>query len=457
MKKIFLVLFALIGMSVTNLQAQFYVYKGGKIIYQINDSRPDSILFEKPATPGLHGRFVKATECNESNDTNARPANNYITFNFDLESGTGTITINNIIINCCDTLSGDITTSDNTITLTPKVTGHAACNCLCSHSIIYEISGIEEKKYRIIATDIIDTTIDLSIGTSGRIIPSLNLDSIPSTMFYDINMVNSRSSECKGSPYDMEEGKGVNEEKRAENSEMFKYDFDLRTGNGTITFINFESNCCDSLKAKLDPSSAIPYIKLKNVSLKDEVCKCLCTYDITASFRGMKKREYTIEWDNYKFKIDLSASASGIIYANQVEKLPIIHALGQCSKNEVGNDSINNNQNTDAIVIEQEDSVKYSYNPEKELLSIKYFKRVSSCCTQFIYTTTIDEANNITVTESMENDICDCICPFDIELLFNNMKTKKYTIKMYPYKFVVDLTDPKNYEGVINLKDSIQD
>ena len=36
------------------------------------------------------------------------------------------------------------------------------------------------------------------------------------------------------------------------------------------------------------------------------------------------------------------------------------------------------------------------------------------------------------------------------------MKTKKYTIKMYPYKFVVDLTDPKNYEGVINLKDSIQ-
>ena len=93
MKKIFLVLFALIGMSITNLQAQFYVYKGGEIIYQINDSRPDSILFEKPATPGLHGRFVKATECNESNDTNARPANNYITFNFDLESGTGTIKI----------------------------------------------------------------------------------------------------------------------------------------------------------------------------------------------------------------------------------------------------------------------------------------------------------------------------------------------------------------------------
>ena len=70
-------LFALIGMSITNLQAQFYVYKEGKIIYQINDSRPDSILFEKPATPGLHGRFIKATECNESNDTNARPANNY--------------------------------------------------------------------------------------------------------------------------------------------------------------------------------------------------------------------------------------------------------------------------------------------------------------------------------------------------------------------------------------------
>ncbi len=450
MKKIFLVLFALIGMSITNLQAQFYVYKEGKIIYQINDSRPDSILFEKPATPGLHGRFLKATECNESNETNGKTGGLNITFNFDLGSGTGTIAINNFIINCCDTLSSDITTSDNTITLTPLVTGHAACNCLCSHNIIYEISGIEEKKYRIIATDIIDTTIDLSIGTSGRIIPTY--DTIPSTMFYNIDMVNSRSSECKGSPYDMEEGKGVNEEKRAADSEMFKYDFDLKTGNGTITFINFESNCCDSLKAILDPSSAIPYIKLKTVSLKDDVCKCLCTYDVTATFRGMKKREYTIEWDNYKFKIDLSASASGIIYANQVEKLPTIYALSGCTKDEVGID----NQNTDAIVIEQEDSVKYSYNPENELLSIKYFKLVSSCCTQFIYTTTIDEANNITVTERMENDICDCICPFDIELLFNNMKTKKYTIKMYPYKFVVDLTDPKNYEGVINLKDSIQ-
>ena len=448
MKKIFLALFALIGMSVTNLQAQFYVYKGGEIIYQINDSRPDSILFEKPANPGLHGRLLKATECNESNGTNRGITN--ITFDFDLESGTGTIAINNFIIDCCDTLSGDITTSDNIITLTPLVTGHEICNCFCSHNIIYELSGIEEKKYRIIATDIIDTTIDLSVGTSGRIIPTF--DSIPSTMYYDIDMVNSRSSECKGSPYDMEEGKGVNEEKRAADSEMFKYDFDLKTGNGTITFINFESNCCDSLKAILDPSSAIPYIKLKTVSLRDEVCKCLCTYDVSASFRGMKKREYTIEWDNYKFKIDLSASASGIIYANQVEKLPTIYALGGCTKDEVGID----NQNTDAIVIEQEDSVKYSYNPENELLSIKYFKRVSSCCTHFIYTTTIDEANNINVTESMENDICDCICPFDIELLFNNMKTKKYTIKMYPYKFVVDLTDPKNYEGVINLKDSIQ-
>lgn len=133
----------------------------------------------------LTGSFLSSSDCKGSGlrSGDALGKDTILTYDFDLEKKTGTITIVNYTDECETTHSAEISVQGNAITIMPTTkypiyitedgdTIELHANCICRYDITSQFTGIEAKEYEITFGKLEGQSfnIDLSKSTSGVII-----------------------------------------------------------------------------------------------------------------------------------------------------------------------------------------------------------------------------------------------------------------------------------------------
>ncbi|MEE3485365.1 MAG: hypothetical protein VZQ98_13725 [Bacteroidales bacterium] len=138
---------------------------------------------DEKTTPG--GGFLARSECMQSNDMPDNPNDSIpvyydltvsptVTYDFDLTSGTGTITCIKYM-NCCseDSIYSIVSVNGSEIIIDNKEIVDEACNCICRYEIVSQIWGAEAKQYTVtVLTNGKGATtfnIDLSKETTGSL------------------------------------------------------------------------------------------------------------------------------------------------------------------------------------------------------------------------------------------------------------------------------------------------
>ncbi len=137
---------------------------------------------DEKTTPG--GGFLARSECMQSHDMPDNPDDSIpvyydltvfptATYDFDLTSGTGTITCIQYMSCCPDSIYSTVSVNGSEIIIDNKETSSEICNCMCRYEIVSQIWGAEAKQYTVtVLTNGEETTtfnIDLSKETTGSL------------------------------------------------------------------------------------------------------------------------------------------------------------------------------------------------------------------------------------------------------------------------------------------------
>ncbi len=84
----------------------------------------------------------------------------------------------------------------------------------------------------------------------------------------------------------------------AEDYDADAWDIDYTDGILSVTWLNFVTNCCpDGFSSwfELEDENQLIY----NLSGNDELCYCVCSFDVTSAFGDIKPGHYTITFRSY--------------------------------------------------------------------------------------------------------------------------------------------------------------
>lgn len=93
-------------------------------------------------------------------------------------------------------------------------------------------------------------------------------------------------------------------------------------------------------------------------------------------------------------------------------------------------------------------SIEYSYNPSTKILSISHINAGFNCCPGKLSCNAKLTGSTITITESEEKSLYDCLCLYDLNIEIAGVELQKYSIvTIEPYvgnlpklNFDIDLT-----------------
>ncbi|MBR2260845.1 MAG: hypothetical protein IJ916_04000 [Paludibacteraceae bacterium] len=97
----------------------------------------------------------------------------------------------------------------------------------------------------------------------------------------------------------------------------YGYEFDLTSGTGTISCIEYMSCCPDSIYSTVivNDNSII----INNIETSTESCNCMCRYEVVSQLWGIEAKQYTVTIlengiPRSTFNMDLSASPVGVAF-----------------------------------------------------------------------------------------------------------------------------------------------
>jgi hypothetical protein len=104
--------------------------------------------------------------------------------------------------------------------------------------------------------------------------------------------------------------------------------------------------------------------------------------------------------------------------------------------------------------------VEYTFNPVRNLLTLKHINAGFNCCPDSIYCTITVRGNTILIEEFEKAALCHCNCLYDLEIEINGVEAKKYDLKFIePYigdqeeiVFEIDLGKAMNGSYEVNRK-----
>lgn len=378
-------------------------------------------------------------------------------YRYDRENKMLHIKLISVIGDCCgDGWIVNAATQDDTIVLIPTQTGEGVCNCICSYDVKVDLTNIEPRLYHFVVRDD-KFTIDLSESMEGIILD------IPRGYY-------NRSSDCKyvddgfndifpqedGFPpiYPTAPNQDTDIDMTKESHALVKYIFEPENGTAFIVSVNRVFNCCSAKGSKVSVSGDTVFVNSHEIfTSEEEVCDCVCPYDISTTIENLKPKKYIFIVDGTEFKIDLEKDTvlSNTIYDFErglfVKNSP-------CKNEELSGDKEDFEPEptpTTPERLEGSDTlVSYQFDPTTGTGLIVSHNLQLNCCTEKGSQTTID-ASDITITTTEEGDEwCKCTCTYDITTKVMGLHlNKKYTFNVDGTKFDVKFDGETPVSGVV--------
>ena len=378
------------------------------------------------------------------------------TYKYNREDKVLNIKLISLIGDCCgEGWAVNATTSDSTIVLIPTQTGKASCNCICSFDVEVDLTNIEPRLYLFTVRDD-KFSINLSESTEGIILD------IPRGYY-------NRSSDCKyvddgfsdifpqedGFPpiYPTAPNQDTDIDMTKESHALVRYIFEPENGTAFIVSVNRVFNCCSAQGSSVRVSGDTIFVNSYEIFMSEEMCDCVCPYDISTTIENLKPKKYIFIVDGTEFKIDLEKDTvlSNTIYDFErglfVKNSP-------CKNEELSGDKEYFEPEptpTTPERLEGSDTlVSYQFDPTTGTGLIVSHNLQLNCCSEKGSQTTID-ASDITITTTEGGDEwCKCTCTYDITTKVMGLHlNKKYTFNVDGTKFDVKFDGETPISGVI--------
>lgn len=378
------------------------------------------------------------------------------TYKYDRKNKVLNMKLISLIGDCCgDGWVVNAATQDSTIVLNPVQTGDKSCNCICEFDVEVDLTNIEPRLYHFVVWDD-KFSINLSESTEGIILD------IPRGYY-------NRSSDCKyvddgfsdifpqedGFPpiYPTAPNQDTDIDMTKESHALVKYIFEPENGTAFIVSVNRMFNCCSALGSSVRVSGDTIFVNSYEIFMSEEMCDCVCPYDISTTIENLKPKKYIFIVDGTEFKIDLEKDTvlSNTIYDFErglfVKNSP-------CKNEELSGDKEDFEPEptpTTPERLEGSDTlVSYQFDPMAGTGLIVSHNLQLNCCSEKGSQTTID-ASDITITTTEEGDEwCKCTCTYDITTKVMGLHlNKKYTFNVDGTKFDVKFDGETPISGVV--------
>ena len=228
-----------------------------------------------------------------------------------------------------------------------------------------------------------------------------------------------------------------------ESHALVKYIFEPENGTAFIVSVNRVFNCCSAKGSKVSVSGDTVFVNSHEIfTSEEEVCDCVCPYDISTTIENLKPKKYIFIVDGTEFKIDLEKDTvlNNTIYDFErglfVKNSPCKNKEGVIEDIE--------------LLKEGDTLVSYQFDPTTGTGLIVSHNLQLNCCTEKGSQTTID-ASDITITTTEEGDEwCRCTCTYDITTKVMGLHlNKKYTFNVDGTKFDVEFDGETPVSGVV--------
>ena len=378
------------------------------------------------------------------------------TYKYDRKNKVLNMKLISLIGDCCgDGWVVNAATQDSTIVLNPVQTGDKSCNCICEFDVEVDLTNIEPRLYHFVVWDD-KFSINLSESTEGIILD------IPRGYY-------NRSSDCKyvddgfsdifpqedGFPpiYPTAPNQDTDIDMTKESHALVKYIFEPENGTAFIVSVNRMFNCCSALGSSVRVSGDTIFVNSYEIFMSEEMCDCVCPYDISTTIENLKPKKYIFIVDGTEFKIDLEKDTvlSNTIYDFErglfVKNSP-------CKNEELSGDKEDFEPEptpTTPERLEGSDTlVSYQFDPMAGTGLIVSHNLQLNCCSEKGSQTTID-ASDITITTTEEGDEwCKCTCTYDITTKVMGLHLNKtYTFNVDGTKFDVKFDGETPISGVV--------
>ena len=378
------------------------------------------------------------------------------TYKYDRKNKVLNMKLISLIGDCCgDGWVVNAATQDSTIVLNPAQTGDKSCNCICEFDVEVDLTNIEPRLYHFVVWDD-KFSINLSERAEGIILD------IPRGYY-------NRSSDCKyvddgfsdifpqedGFPpiYPTAPNQDTDIDMTKESHALVKYIFEPENGTAFIVSVNRVFNCCSEQGSSVRVSGDTIFVNSYEIFMSEEMCDCVCPYDISTTIENLKPKKYIFIVDGTEFKIDLEKDTvlSNTIYDFErglfVKNSP-------CKNEELSGDKEDFEPEptpTTPERLEGSDTlVSYQFDPTTGTGLIVSHNLQLNCCSEKGSQTTID-ASDITITTTEEGDEwCKCTCTYDITTKVMGLHlNKKYTFNVDGTKFDVKFDGETPVSGVV--------
>lgn len=378
------------------------------------------------------------------------------TYKYDRKNKVLNMKLISLIGDCCgDGWVVNAATQDSTIVLNPVQTGDKSCNCICEFDVEVDLTNIEPRLYHFVVWDN-KFSINLFERAEGIILD------IPRGYY-------NRSSDCKyvddgfsdifpqedGFPpiYPTAPNQDTDIDMTKESHALVKYIFEPENGTAFIVSVNRVFNCCSEQGSSVRVSGDTIFVNSYEIFMSEEMCDCVCPYDISTTIENLKPKKYIFIVDGTEFKIDLEKDTvlSNTIYDFErglfVKNSP-------CKNEELSGDKEDFEPEptpTTPERLEGSDTlVSYQFDPTTGTGLIVSHNLQLNCCSEKGSQTTID-ASDITITTTEEGDEwCKCTCTYDITTKVMGLHlNKKYTFNVDGTKFDVKFDGETPVSGVV--------
>ncbi len=230
---------------------------------------------------------------------------------------------------------------------------------------------------------------------------------------------------------------------------IYKYDRKSKVLN--IKLISLIGDCCGEGWA-VNATTSDSTIVLIPTQTGKASCNCICSFDVEVDLTNIEPRLYLFTVRDDKFSINLSESTEGIIldiprgYYNRSSDCKYVDdGFSDIFPQEDGFPPISPtapNQDTDIDMTKESHAlVRYIFEPENGTAFIVSVNRVFNCCSAQGSSVRVS-GDTIFVNSYeifMSEDMCDCVCPYDISTTIENLKPKKYIFIVDGTEFKIDL------------------
>ena len=278
---------------------------------------------------GARGMFVESSPCkgdpgdedfiwDEEVDPNNFPSRAVISdpivsYEYDPKTKELTIVSHDQKKHCCATIGSVVSISMDTITITTTEGGNF-CRCWCFYDVTTKIFvGDLENTHFIVDGVEFDLGFDDEGGYKGAMLRELRGEFLESS-----DCKKQKDADVPTEPAvvdkNVEDTYTFIPSRTAGTDTLVSYHYDPSTGECLIISHNVELNCCGVISSNTTFEQEERTTSIYIVSAQSgELCKCMCSYDVTTRLTNVLAQRYRFFVDGTKFFVDFSEQTDGYV------------------------------------------------------------------------------------------------------------------------------------------------